>query len=158
MINEEKNYLYAFDPGKRTGVAIFTWDGEYVSHGVRIYTDVGEYLDRIERAYVIVYEGWRTRPGGKTAGSTEEASQVIGQIKNRARQLDLPQSRIIEQQPAILPIAAKWAGFNMPKGHLPDDESAWLHGYYCLRQHGRVRTSLELRHARGRLDTKRAGH
>jgi hypothetical protein len=147
---QQKSLVFAFDPGKRTGVAVWDWTGRSIDRFVLDYTSIGEYLDSIKFAFAFVYEGWITRPGGRTSGSKEETSQVIGQIKNRARQLDLPSTRLVEQRPDILTIAAKWSGYKMPKGHLPDEMSAWLHGYYFLRNHKRVASDLEIVNATAR--------
>jgi hypothetical protein len=39
----------------------------------------------------------------------------------------------------VLQVSALHAGYKLPKGHLPDEDSAWLHGRFRLEQLGVLR-------------------
>lgn len=137
--------LLSFDPGKRTGLAIFNFEtGEEEKRLVLTYGPLTEFLGELQpssRIAVILVENYRQRPGVRQRGHTlGEAMRVIGQAESAAYRLGVP---LIKQEPIILSIAAKWAGYKMPKGHIPDQDSAFLHGIYYLRQQGKYITALE---------------
>lgn len=136
--------LLAFDPGKRTGMAMFRFDtGEFLRKTWLPYDDLTITLANIETGIVsaIVAENYRQRPGVGQRGHTKgEAMKVIGQLESFAVRTKCP---IILQEPQVRLIAAKWAGFQVKKSHMDDDVSAWLHGIYYLRQHGKYTTALE---------------
>ena len=58
-----------------------------------------------------------------------ETSQMIGRVKLCAEWMEAP---VFMQEPAILAIRKKDAPFSIPKGHLPDDKSAFLHGAHFM--------------------------
>lgn len=59
-------------------------------------------------------------------------SQMIGAVKLCAGWLEAP---VYMQEPSqVLPMGRKWAPFPVPKGHIPDDKSAWIHGVYWMMQ------------------------
>ena len=121
----------SFDPGEvRIGVAL--WDERAVCTGM--YTksreELDEFLDTVDTKDLveIICESYRIRPGNKGNFNSEAPTiQVIGQIRDWARRKKIP---CIMQQPNILKNTAKWAGMTLPKGHLPDHLSAYLHGYH----------------------------
>lgn len=56
-------------------------------------------------------------------------SRNIGKVELVAEWLG---AACILQEPSILGMARKWAPFPLPKGHIPDDKSAWLHGVHFM--------------------------
>lgn len=147
--------LLAIDPGKRIGYALFKDNGEEIERGVILFDDwfekeweggpvgIAEPLNylrfRHEYPTQIVVEGFRHDPGVKQGGSEHEASQIIGAVKQLAALTGTP---VAVQYSMILPVAMMHAGYEPPKTrtgnkkHLPDEDSAWLHGRYWLTAQG----------------------
>lgn len=149
--------LLAIDPGKRIGYALFTDTGEEIERGViqfdnwlslvgigNLHSDTGMYFTGIDSEWSVtqlVVEGFRHDPNVKQGGSLHEASQIIGSVKTLAA---LTRTPLDVQFPNILPVAQIIAGYKPPttrtgkKKHLPDQDSAYLHGMYWLRGQGLV--------------------
>ena len=151
--------LLAIDPGKRIGYALFTDAGEDIERGVIQFDDwfsepyrAVEIVNLLptrkpnllfkERCYEItqlVVEGFRHDPDIPQGGSLHEASQIVGSVKTLAAVTNTP---IAVQYSRILPVAMMHAGYEPPKTrtgnkkHLPDEDSAWLHGRYWLTERG----------------------
>lgn len=140
--------LLAFDPGKSTGVAIFTWPtGELKIKTSMPYDKLTAFIADIPiNVAAIVVEDYIIRPGvGNRGHARGEAMRVIGQLEAASYRLGCT---LVKQRPEVRLIAAKWSGIKVPKGHMPDDMSAELHGIYYLRQQGKYTTALEReRHA-----------
>lgn len=149
--------LLSIDPGKNIGWALFSLaNGEEVGRGVMdfdLFSHSLNYRPRVSpnrlvftprkavtarSEYLvkeIVYESWYLDPGTPQGGSVGNASEVIGVLKYLALQAGIP---IHAQRSAILPVAMKHAGYEKPmtrngrEKHLPDEDSAYLHGMYRL--------------------------
>lgn len=149
--------LLAIDPGKNIGWALFSlangeeigrsvMDFDLFSHSLnyrpRVSTDKLVFTPRkavtARSEYLvkeIVYESWYLDPDIPQGGSVGNASEVIGVLKYLANQAGIP---IHSQRSAILPVAMKHTGFRKPltktgkEKHLPDEDSAYLHGMYRL--------------------------
>lgn len=121
----------AIDPGdKRIGVAAFAEDGSEIYRTILTPEEFMLYLnDGYTAPKRFVVESWRMTPGKTRGGSQMLSSQTIGMVKFRAYQLNVP---IYYQQPDILQVAAMHEGIKLPKGHCPDDLSAFLHGSHWL--------------------------
>lgn len=138
--------LLSFDPGKRTGWAAFHWgdNGGCYAKGIFSYEELTDFVNMLSgqvRIEAIVVEDYIIRPGvGNRGHARGEAMRVIGQLEGVAARLG---TRLIKQRPDVRSIAAKWAGVTVPRGHMPDDMSAELHGIYYLRQQGKYTTALE---------------
>jgi hypothetical protein len=135
--------LLAFDPGKRTGIAIFDFHtGELNSKFVCGYDELTTFVNCLSgNIAAIVVEDYIIRPGvGNRGHARGEAMRVIGQLEAASYRLSC---RLVKQRPEVRLIAAKWSGTKVPKGHMPDDMSAELHGIYYLRQQGKYTTVLE---------------
>lgn len=141
--------ILAIDPGKNIGYALFTDKGEEIERGVidfdewfngplQIHNEStywfwggGEF--RVDHAIV---EGFRHDPNIRQGGSVHWASQIEGSVKTVAA---LTQTPITVQYASILPVAQIIAKYKAPltktgkKKHLPDEDSAYLHGMYWLR-------------------------
>lgn len=141
--------LLSFDPGKRTGIAVFDFEkGELKTKSILDYDEFATVLNSIFRApHAIVVEDYIIRPGTGNRGHTRgEAMRVIGQLEAASHRIGC---RLVKQRPEVRLVAAKWAGYQVPRGHMPDDTSAWLHGIYYLRQQGRYITALERKRNEG---------
>ena len=144
--------ILAIDPGKRIGYALFWPRGEELERGVIQYdvwldptlTPFGlQYGDELmfanHRVDQIVVEGFRHDPLVKQGGSVHWASQIEGAVKMIGALTGIP---VAVQYSNILPVAMMHAGYEPPKTrtgnkkHLPDEDSAWLHGRYWLTEQG----------------------
>ena len=133
------NIYVSVDPGQTVGLA--TWDeqGKLIHKSKMPRVDFEKYLwGLVEPNYphnIIKFIVEKYVVYGQKAtvhvGRDNPTEQVIGMVDMIARRLDAP---VIKQRADILKIAAKWAGVKVPGGHLPDDLSAYLHGYYYLHQ------------------------
>jgi hypothetical protein len=56
-------------------------------------------------------------------------SQMIGRVKLCAEWMDAP---VFMQEPRILVTGRKYCPFPLPKGHIPDDKSAFIHGAHFM--------------------------
>ena len=66
-------------------------------------------------------------------GDKVHTAQVIGLIKGFCRTLKIP---FTEQPARVRTVAALWSGTKVPRGHMPDYMSAYLHGYFWLHKNG----------------------
>lgn len=66
-------------------------------------------------------------------GDKVYTAQVIGMLKRFARTLNIPYT---EQPARVRSVSALWSGAKVPRGHMPDWMSAYLHGYYWLHKNG----------------------
>lgn len=142
----QKFDVVIFDPGKRTGLSFWLWEP-----GTCFTSRIADGLDALQAELdnllgvslkFLVVERYIPDRRAKRA-DLGEALQVIGMVKAVGRMSGTP---VIEQMPGDRLMAAKWAEVKVPKGHMPDDMSAYLHGYFFMRQHHRIRqTPLERR-------------
>lgn len=148
--------ILAIDPGKRIGYALFTDKGSEVERGIVQFDDwflapkyekgleirdnddgSGNRLLFLCAWYIdkLVVEGFTHDPTVKQGGSQHEASQIIGSVKTFGQQTETP---VYVQPASILSVAMLITGYEKPvtrtgnKKHLPDEDSAWLHGRYWL--------------------------
>lgn len=57
-------------------------------------------------------------------------SQMIGRVRLCAEWMDAP---VFMQEPGnVLPLGRKWCPFKLPKGHIPDDKAAFIHGAHFM--------------------------
>lgn len=79
--------MMSFDPGKSTGWAEWDVRGRLVDHGILLIDDFFEFLRYVERG-PFVYESFTLdHRARKQVGSQVEASQAIGAIRLRAKQI-----------------------------------------------------------------------
>lgn len=134
--------ILVVDPGKRNGIALFRdeLDGKLEINTVMSVDEVIDWLNQISVGLsAIVCEDYIIAPG-KNSGSKGEAMQVIGILKMTAARLRVP---FILQRPEQRLMAAKWAGERIPRGHMPDKQSARLHGIFYMRRQKKFTTVLE---------------
>lgn len=94
--------------------------------------------------------GGRANPRRRTTGSMYQwdevlTSQTIGALKYAAFRMN--QSHVIMQEPGILTMGRKWCDFKIPKGHLPDDISAYIHGVHYMIKAGLITSTDQIIHA-----------
>ena len=134
------HYL-SFDPGKSTGVAY--WDDKGVCYRVLevsfeelidVFQEITSLIKKQNRAPIgIIYERFQLWKGRNQEGDRLITVQVIGAIKTFAK---MNETLIAENKQQDRLIAAKWSGSKVPKGHMPNWQSAYLHGYYYLHKIG----------------------
>lgn len=70
-------------------------------------------------------------------------SRMIGALQYAAYRMN--NSKVVMQEPGVVLGAAKrWAPFNWPKGHLPDDKSAYCHLAYYAMKRGLIDTTDDI--------------
>lgn len=128
------DYILAIDPGgARCGYALYEHEGKdrdstLVQSGIVTFDSLTDFLQQRTYATVVVCESYIIRPG-LNHGSSGKTMQAIGQIQMWGKSLGIP---VVMQSPTCLVVAHKITGIPKPKGHLPDDKSAILHGAYWL--------------------------
>jgi hypothetical protein len=136
----------AFDPGKRIGWALFQ-DGAEIRRGVMSWEELVVAFDNLEY-YLggdltfmgsvvdeVVVENYRIDPGTPQGGREVSASEVIGAVRMMCEQNGVKFTR---QEPKILSVAMLHTGYVQTKAHLPDQDSAYLHGFYYEETQGRA--------------------
>lgn len=143
--------ILSIDGGKNVGYALFTDRGEEIERGVIQFDDwfvTGPYLASFTQELCflrdglshgisqLVVEGFRHDPNVKQGGSLHEASQIVGSVKTYAAITGTPVT--VQYAGQALPVAKQITGYigdltkTGNKKHLPDQDSAWLHGIYWL--------------------------
>jgi len=141
--------LLAIDPGKRTGWALFTQDGELVRKGVLALDELSATMyardDNLMGDEWFCFNDWRidhvvienyvNDPGTPQGGQENPAAEVIGAVCYVAKRTGVP---VVRQRAADMHHAMKFVGYEEPKTrsgrkkHVPDEDSAYLHGVYYL--------------------------
>jgi hypothetical protein len=149
--------LLAIDPGKHVGWSLWTYNGFEIGRGVFEFEDlhkrlhletVGELTLEFNHPDLPAGAQWHTvrwmvcedyigRPGQKNGGQRFWGPECIGAVETLAHLggVEFRRQRAVD----VLQISALHAGYKLPKGHLPDEDSAWLHGRYRLEQLGVLR-------------------
>lgn len=137
--------LLAIDPGKNVGWAVFRDDGSEYTRGV---LDLDNGLERaldlrfdfLELWFVpamyggylideIVCESYLGRPNQKNGGQRFWGPEALATVRTYAHLAGVP---FHLQAPAVLPVAKAHAGYVQTVKHLPDQDSAYLHGFEFL--------------------------
>lgn len=129
-------YAVSFDPGESTGIAEWDDSGNVTTMPREMkQKELDEFLVSLESysPKKFILETWTLWKHRNRQHDKQVTVQVIGQIKAFARRHKI---EIIEQRPECRLIAAKWSGTEVPKGHMPNFMSAFLHGYYHLHKIG----------------------
>lgn len=141
--------ILSIDGGKNVGYALFTNKGEEIERGVIDFDtffrwETGPFIQydggwlhfKDRNISRIIVEGFRHDPNVKQGGSLHWASQVEGAVKMIHTLTGLPIH--VQYAGQALPVAMGITGYEKPvtktgnKKHLPDQDSAWLHGIYWL--------------------------
>lgn len=139
--------ITAWDPGKTTGFAIWSPEGELRELGQCDINDMVTTWRRLESTHgkitAVIYEDFRlfAKKARQQTGSNMPASQVIGMLRTLAELSDAHET----VQPAnIKDIAIKWSGVARPLDHSATHSiDAYLHGFYWMKRQGIVKTVLQ---------------
>lgn len=149
--------ILSIDGGdKNVGYALFAGNGTEIERGVIPFEEFFSWLwldyDRelmfcapiapapddqvIHEITRLVVEGYRHDPNVKQGGSIHGASQIEGAVKMVGAVTGVPVT--VQYAGQALPVAKQLTGYagdltkTGNKKHLPDQDSAWLHGIYWL--------------------------
>lgn len=145
--------IVSWDPGeKRTGCCIFKYDknsktADLVYKSILNAPQVYETLELVENllspggTHTFVIENFRADVLGVRNNRSKasaamfqwsemETSQLIGTLKYAAYRMN--RSPVVMQEPGILTMGRVWCDFKVPKGHIPDDISAYIHGAHYM--------------------------
>lgn len=138
-------YVVSIDPGETCGVALWEVTGELFWKRKMSLEELIEWCATFDSGVsIVVCEDFtlrRSRANAQT-GSKMAASQGIGVARAFARRKT---ARFVRQQPDILRIAAMHAGVALPQGHIADDVSAYLHGFFWFEKEGILKPVLQRR-------------
>lgn len=140
----DQNYHMSFDPGEKTGWASFDHSGTLTGNGVigGGLRGVSDFLCGL-RAYpvVMICETYRIKnfQFGHDM-STIPTIRIIGVLEECAHRF---RSRWVEQESNVYRTGMVWAGLEVPKGHVKDNESAIGHGVYWLHKNGLWKIALD---------------
>jgi len=131
--------IWAFDPGAK-GIGWAKWSGFGYPSTSRVGRD--ELYDLLNRSIqstgtkpdVVVIEDWRLRRAAH--GKTMATSEVLGAIEFAAFCLG---ADVVRQPPETYKLGAMYEGFQLPNGHMPDEQSAKMHLIYYAVTHGLMR-------------------
>lgn len=128
-------YYLSLDPGNNTGWATFDENGNSTGYGsVHDRESVYSTLTAVQ-AKALIVEDFKLYPWKSTqqAWSSLETVRVLGAIEFWAYAKQCP---IHFTSPTNLKIGMMWAGLRVPKGHIPDEQSAYAHGVWWLQKNG----------------------
>jgi len=149
--------LLGIDPGKTIGWSLWTETGFELGRGTFDYADVRkhivldlayggdlwfyEFADHrpgiVENVTRIAIEDYIGRPGQKNGGQRFWGPESLAKIELLGELADIEVKR--QRAVDVLKVSALHAGYKMPKGHLPDQDSAYLHARYRLEELGVLR-------------------
>ncbi len=136
--------LLAVDPGKTSGIALFTGEGKPMwMEQARNPQELHKFLQGIEREWgsvpsIVVIESYMVLPTQHSmkanVGSKLETVQAIGIVKSFCMTWD---AKVVEQPPSIKKISQMWTKIKVPSNHADSHQfDALLHGYYYLIKEG----------------------
>lgn len=146
--------LLAVDPGRSVkpsiGYALFNPDGvELIERGALTWDGFFDELSLVNPARPygflrffgftvgeVVVEDFVNTPKSR-GGQHNGTSECIGAIEILCRKTSTPFKR---QPNTILPVAKLLAGYEQTLQHLPDEDSAYLHGIYRLVELGQLQS------------------
>lgn len=126
-------FYLSVDPGETVGWATFDEQGNGLKNGTVIGRPALLNLLRAVNPTVIICEDFMLYPwkSKDQAFSQFETVKVIGWLEMWAHIKKI----VVHLQPSnVLTIALMWSGIKAPKGHLPDEMSAYAHGVYWLQK------------------------
>ena len=138
------NEYASFDPGKRTGVATWTAEGECTKKTVLLPDELELFLEGVRhtRTYkVFIIEDYVQfqHKAQAVVGSRMPASMAIGKIEMTARACGI---QVVKQMSSVLGIASMWSGVKKKGEHWPDQDSAYNHGYYYLHRNNIIKARV----------------
>lgn len=148
--------LLGIDPGKTIGWSVWTETGFELGRGTFRYEDLrrhlvlepayselwfSEFADHspglYERVTRMAIEDYIGRPGQKNGGQRFWGPESLAKIEllGELAGIEVKRQRAVD----VLRISAAHAGYTLPKGHLPNQDSAYLHARYRLEELGVLR-------------------
>lgn len=127
--------VWSVDPGEKN-IGFCTWNNNGLLIGKSILTPeefMAMLLTSSGAVHTIVCEEWAHQPGKTKGGSKATTARVIGWLELYAAQNDI---NLVMQPPNDLRVWALHAGVELPKGHIPDDDSAFIHGHHYFVDQG----------------------
>jgi len=120
--------IVSVDPGDSVGVALWSEQGAILENWKVDRGGFSYWLRHEKRpiSRIIAEDFHLDHRAGKQTGSNVPAALVLGGIEMYAAIHDIP---ITRQENRILRITAMHANVMLPKGHIPDDVAAFLHGF-----------------------------
>jgi len=113
--------ILGIDPGKTTGWANITLEGNKIELGIfgnTKDTTLVDLIPDIKKADLVVYEAWLTRPKHLQRGAFDWdpmiTPQVIGSLLTLCKALERPEP--VKQQPSIKPVGYAFAGMKYVPG------------------------------------------
>jgi len=141
-------HYVSWDPGETTGAACWNEKAQPLLMGPQMQfkgdKERDAFLDSLEGEPIkkFIIEEYRVYGSKAFAhiGSKVYTAQVIGDLKSWARRHNV---EVVEQRSDIKEIGCKWAQIPYKKGaHMPDWQSAYVHGYYYLHKAGLIRAKV----------------
>lgn len=148
MAEPEPIPVYAsWDPGeKTTGRTYWSAEAKPLIMDEILQADFDLAIENLPSTITtFIIEQYRPYGHIQHTGNKLLTAQRIGDLKGCARRKGI---EVVEQPAGILKIAAVWSGMPLPKTkagkkvHVPDWQSAFLHGYYYLYQKGLIRSRV----------------
>lgn len=148
--------LLGIDPGKTIGWSIWSETrGEEIARGTFDYADLGNHICLMYgeelwffhpslpaptiglAVHRLVIEDYIGRPGQKNGGQRFWGPESLAKIEllGELAGIEVKRQRAVD----VLKVSALHAGYTLPKGHLPDEDSAYLHARYRLEELGVLR-------------------
>lgn len=138
--------ILSFDPGEvNVGFCMLQYDEAIRKADLRYMAilrpeqtfemlELAEGLLKPDGTHIFVIENFRVDEkvrGARFQWSEMKTIRMIGALEYAARRMN--KSPVILQEPGpVLSGARNWAPFRWPKGHLPDDKSAYCHAAYYM--------------------------
>jgi hypothetical protein len=141
--------LLGIDPGKTIGWSVWEYEwgeprelgrGTFDYHEIRdrLRLEHHEYgTDLWFKPVPTLFEAYIGRPGQKNGGQRFWGPESLAKIEllGELAGIEVKRQRAVD----VLKVSALHAGYTMPKGHLPDQDSAYLHARYRLEELGVLR-------------------
>ena len=141
--------LLAIDPGKNVGWSLWlgdpfieysrgVFDFEHIHYRFDLYSGKLWFRagDRFFQVDEIVVENYIGRPGQKNGGQRFWGPESLAKVEMYGELAHLPVTR---QRPVdALEPAIMHSGYKRTAKHLPDQDSAYLHGFYYLETKGLI--------------------
>lgn len=146
--------ILSFDPGEvNVGFCMFLYNEELRKADLKYMAvltpeqtyemlELAEGMLKPGQTHTFVIENFRIDQkvrGAVFQWSEMKTVRLIGALEYAARRMN--KSKVVLQEPGpVLSQARKWAPFKWPKGHLPDDKSAYCHGAYYMMKYRYIDT------------------
>lgn len=129
-----KNLILAIDPGKSSGLALLSTNGDLQWAWNYTEDDLLNYLKNLPTGLIlhVVMENFITyrHKASKMTGSKQEAAKTIGMVQTWAKLNDLP---VTMQMANVIPIAERWSKVKPIGDHSKTHWTyAYNHGFYWL--------------------------